>query len=104
LGLWDKTVPLDKVRSYFRLSAVRRLEEGAARLFLVGKEAMEHPTRKVIEEVKAYIREQYARKTSLQEIADRVNISRNYLANVFKQETGSTIWNYLTSVRMEKAR
>ncbi|MNP75139.1 Arabinose operon regulatory protein [compost metagenome] len=37
-------------------------------------------------------------------MADHVGFSKNYLSNLFKQETGTTIWNYLLDVRMKKAR
>jgi two-component system response regulator YesN len=104
LGLGGKTIPNEKVRSYFRLCAVRRLEEGAHHIFDVTQAARDQPSRRSVEEVKAYIREHYADKLNLQELADRVAISRNYFAQMFKQETGTTIWSYLVQVRMNKAR
>lgn len=104
LGLWEKTILHDKVRSYFRLCAVRRLEEGAQRIFAVTQAVKDQPSRRAIEEVKAFINEHYADKLNLQEIADRVAISRNHFAHLFKQETGTTVWNYLIQIRMGKAR
>lgn len=104
LGLGERTIARSKLRSYFRLCAVRRLEEGANRLFEASREAKDQPTRKVVEDVKAYIEEHYADKITLQELADIAMVSRNYVAILFKKVTGNTIWNYLVSVRMIRAR
>jgi len=104
LGLGEKTIPAAQVRAYFRLCAVRRLEEGAHLIFRETQTQKDHPSRKAVEEVKAYIQAHYADKLNLQELADRVAISRNYFAQLFKQETGMTIWNYLVQLRMNKAR
>ncbi|MFC5469034.1 response regulator [Cohnella suwonensis] len=104
LGLGEKTIPIEKLRSYFRLCAVRRLEEGATRLFESSMEANDQPTRKAIEDVKQYIGQHYFEKITLQELADVAMVSRNYVAILFKKATGNTIWNYLVSIRMSKAR
>lgn len=104
LGLGEKTIAAAQVRAYFRLCAVRRLEEGAIRIFRETQTQKDQPTRRAVEEVKAYIQAHYAEKLNLQDLADRVAISRNYFAQLFKQETGMTIWNYLVQLRMSKAR
>jgi two-component system response regulator YesN len=104
LGLGEHTIPIDKLRSYFRLCAVRRLEEGANRLFDVSRAAKDQPYRKATDDVKSYINEHYAEKITLQEVADVAVVSRNYVAILFKKSTGTTIWSYLVSVRMQKAR
>ncbi|WP_135556240.1 response regulator [Paenibacillus cymbidii] len=103
-AIGEKTLPKERERSYFRLCAVRRLEEGALRLFGAAKEVIDHPARKVVEEIKRYVERHYAEKLSLQDIADVAEMSRNYSAGLFKQETGMTVWNYLVAVRMRKAR
>lgn len=102
--VWGKAIPLEKMRSYFRLCAVRRLEEGANHIYTVTKSIRNHPHRRAVEEIKAFIDAHYAEKLNLQDIADRVAISRNHFAFLFKQETGTTIWSYLTQIRMGKAR
>lgn len=104
LGLGEKTIEASQVRAYFRLCAVRRLEEGAIRIFRETKTQKDQPSRRAVEEVKAYIQAHYAEKLNLQELADQVAISRNYFAQLFKQETGITIWSYLVQLRMNKAR
>ncbi|MBO2942416.1 response regulator [Paenibacillus sp. F411] len=102
--LGDEPILHSEARRYFRLCAVRRLEEGAHLLFDAMKNVMNQTNRRVIEQVKHYIQTHYAEKVSLQELAEQVAMSRTYLANYFKQETGMTIWSYLIEVRMQKAR
>lgn len=104
IGLGAETIENEKLRSYFRLCAVRRLEEGASVIYVACKSGKDHPTRKALEDAKAYIRDNYVRKLSLQEISDRAMMSKSYFANLFKQETGMTVWNYVVSLRMEESR
>ena len=41
---------------------------------------------------------------SLQDLADRVYLSRSYLSSLFKKETGDSITNYINRVRVEKSK
>ena len=50
-----------------------------------------------------YIRIKYMNPISIDDIAKQLNISRNYLSNLFKQETGMSPKNYLTKIRLENA-
>jgi two-component system response regulator YesN len=59
---------------------------------------------KIAAQVKQYIDLHYAEKVNLEELADLIPISRSYLAVLFKQSTGQTIWNYLVEVRMNNAK
>ncbi|OCT13415.1 hypothetical protein A8709_17545 [Paenibacillus pectinilyticus] len=102
--LGEKMLTMDKVRSYYRLCAVKKLEEGSLRLYQMVKSAKENPTRKVINDIKHYLEEHYAEKVSLQDIADYANISRTYMAGLFKHETGITVWDYLIAMRLRKAK
>ncbi len=51
-----------------------------------------------------YIHEHYTEDITLSELADKVYISRNYLAIIFKNMTGETFNTYLTRVRIERAK
>ncbi|MFD2611413.1 response regulator transcription factor [Paenibacillus gansuensis] len=51
-----------------------------------------------------YIHEHYAEDIRLAELAEKVFISRNYLSNIFRSSTGETFNDYVTRVRMEKAK
>ncbi|MDO4343379.1 MAG: response regulator [Eubacteriales bacterium] len=59
----------------------------------------------VLEEARAFIRENYQREDmSLNTVASRVNISPSYFSAIFSAETGQTFVEYLTQVRLEKAK
>ncbi len=104
IGLGEALLPRDKIRFYFRLGAVRCLEDGAAVLYRACQAALGSPKNKAIEDAKAYIDRHYAAKLTLQEIAEQATMSRSYFANTFKQETGMTVWHYIANVRMNEAR
>lgn len=54
---------------------------------------------------KEYIHENYANdKLSLNMVAKQVNVSPNYFSRIFSWETGCTFTEYLTKIRMEKAK
>lgn len=56
-------------------------------------------------DVKQYIKENYSDSNlSVKTIAEHANYSHYYLCNIFKKSTGTTINNYITTVRMEKAK
>lgn len=60
---------------------------------------------RLIEDAKEYIRRNYANKEiSLNTTAQSVNLSPNHFSTIFSQETGGTFIEYLTNLRMEKAR
>ncbi|MDO4522814.1 MAG: response regulator [Eubacteriales bacterium] len=59
----------------------------------------------LLEEARAFIRENYQRDDmSLNTVAAQVNISPSYFSAIFSGETGQTFVEYLTSVRLEKAK
>lgn len=60
--------------------------------------------RQIVEFITSYIHDHYADELTLTELSDKVYISRNHLAIIFKNFTGETFNNYLTRVRIEKAR
>lgn len=60
--------------------------------------------RRIVDFMTNYIHEHYAEDLTLAELSDKVFISRNHLAIIFKGFTGETFNNYLTRVRIEKAR
>ncbi|MBP1966438.1 response regulator transcription factor [Paenibacillus aceris] len=66
------------------------------------KDNLKH--QKAMDTIIAYIHEHYTEEISLEELADIVSISKNYLCYIFKKVTGETFNQYLTRVRIEKAK
>lgn len=59
----------------------------------------------IIEQAKEYMQQKFAMSDlSLDNVASTVNISPNYFSSLFNQETGMTFIEYLTNIRMEKAK
>ncbi len=59
---------------------------------------------KNIQKIKEVIDSQYMKNLGVIDIAGEVYLSPNYISMVFKQETGESITEYLTKVRIEKAK
>lgn len=58
----------------------------------------------IIEKAKKYIEENYQSPLSYRDVARAVFISPSYFLSLFKRETGTTFVDYLTAVRIEKAK
>ncbi len=59
----------------------------------------------IIEKAKVYIQDNYQNEEmSLQSVASNVNVSSNHFSAIFRKETGETFIDYLTAVRMDKAK
>ncbi len=59
---------------------------------------------KLVQTALEYINRHFNENISLQEVAESINISKNYLCDVFKKEIGVTFINYVTNLRIEKAK
>jgi two-component system response regulator YesN len=57
-----------------------------------------------IREAKRYIRENYQKSISLDIVGAQVGFNAAYLSTLFKREAGYTFSEYLTQVRMERAK
>ena len=65
--------------------------------------AREKPSESVMEKAKEYIRENFRKDLTLDEVSKVVDISPYYFSKLFKQETGENFIEYLTKVRMKNA-
>jgi len=59
---------------------------------------------KVAVKVNHYLSQHFNEPLALGDVARALHISRNYLATLYKQETGTTIGKRLTEIRLEKAK
>jgi two-component system, response regulator YesN len=57
----------------------------------------------IVERVKKYIESNYVKNISLEEMAEDLFYSANYINRIFKQVTGETIFNYASAYRIKKA-
>jgi two-component system response regulator YesN len=66
--------------------------------------ASSRPCRKEIQDALAYIREHFAEDISVTALSKVLNFSPNYLSNLFRNETGMRIFEYVNRLRMESAQ
>ncbi|MFW2504176.1 response regulator [Clostridium diolis] len=58
----------------------------------------------LISKIKKYIDDNYSEELSLQLVADKFHLNKNYFCQYFKKETNKNFVDYLTEVRIEKAK
>ncbi|HBM81163.1 MAG: response regulator [Clostridiales bacterium] len=61
-------------------------------------------SKNIIRRIKQVIDNRYRENITIKDIAKEVYLSTTYLCMIFKQETGETVNDYLTSVRIKKAK
>ncbi|CQR48453.1 putative response regulatory protein [Paraliobacillus sp. PM-2] len=50
------------------------------------------------------IESNYNKSLSLEDICNEISISKNYFCYLFKREVGTSLWHYLTELRLKKAK
>jgi len=58
----------------------------------------------ITERAKEYIKNHYQKEISLDDVSREVNISPYYFSKLFKEETGENFIEFVTNIRMEKAK
>lgn len=58
----------------------------------------------MMEQVEAFLHENYHRDLSLEEVAESVHLTPHYFSKLFKKQTGQTFIDYVTTLRIEKAK
>ncbi|MFE5320810.1 helix-turn-helix domain-containing protein [Paenibacillus sp. NPDC056579] len=54
--------------------------------------------------IEKYIQENYTKDLGLEQISGEMGVSVKYVSRVFKEKTGTNLTDYITQVRMEKAK
>ncbi|MDO5540933.1 MAG: response regulator [Eubacteriales bacterium] len=90
-------------------SSAQSMKEQIGRLFEETLKLRDHHSMKkysaVLEEARIFINENYQKDDmSLNTVASQVNISPSYFSAIFSAEMGKTFVEYLTQVRLEKAK
>ena len=59
----------------------------------------------VVRKARAYVAQHYGRQDfSLQETADYIGMSKNHFSRVFHNESGMKFWDYVTEIRIRRAK
>ncbi|MDK2808903.1 MAG: two-component system, response regulator YesN [Clostridiales bacterium] len=86
----------EELRQWF----VRKLVEAAKNV----TEKKKEKNNSVVGKAKEYMRQNFKRDISLEEVAKFVDISPYYFSKLFKEEEGENFIDYLTSLRIERAK
>lgn len=60
--------------------------------------------RKDLRQIREYLEENFDKKIQLDDIAEKYNISKYYLSHIFNEQYGTSVNNYLISLRITKAK
>ncbi|QNK57787.1 response regulator [Paenibacillus sp. PAMC21692] len=102
---YEGRYPFDVIRNGETLEEIRGWLTGWIRKSAaIVRESANVKYRPEIQKVLDMIHDEYATQLKVSDMAKRVGFAENYLSVLFRKETGSKIVDYLTSVRMEKAR
>jgi two-component system response regulator YesN len=63
----------------------------------------ENPNYHIVVQIKDYLEHNYSETCSVEEMAEKVHLSPNYLRSIFKDSVGQTILEYVTEYRLLKA-
>ncbi|MBD2845039.1 response regulator [Paenibacillus sp. IB182496] len=97
--------PFDVIRNAQTLAEIRGwLGQWLALALRYAQEASGTRYRPEIQRVLEMIHQEYGRPLKVSDMARRAGFAENYLSVLFRKETGQKIVDYLTAVRMEKAR
>ncbi len=96
--LWD-------VENAYTMETYHRvLRDWISRILLALRDYAANQSSRVVRKSIQYITENFTREIGVEEAARFVNLSTGYFSSIFKRETGKTFTEYVTQVRMERAR
>jgi len=84
--------------------AVQFISEVGRALFKIGRKEQDDRTERIITKLNHYIEEQLHTDLSLTVLADAVYLNPSYLSNLYKTYTGRNISEYITELRVERAK
>lgn len=98
-SIFEKIIKLSSIKE--TIQWVRSIEKGVF-YFLLNKDKIHN--NKIITTAKKYVNENIYRTINLNEIAAILNISSGYFSTIFKQIAGINFIDYVTEVKIEKAK
>jgi two-component system response regulator YesN len=60
--------------------------------------------RKAAHEIRDYLDQNFTRKQSLQKLSDTYFLSKEHISKIFKEEFGMNLFEYITELKIEKAK
>lgn len=97
----------DVFEKMFQAETIQELEDISEKMLYVCLSNFGHSSSAYsqnVEKVISFLKEKYMMDLSLDDVASEVFLSSGYLSIIFKEETGYTVMEYLTKIRMKKAK
>lgn len=94
-------------QNLLQCSHIRQLTEDLETIVQLMSEQLPAPgadTRRIVDQVEAYIRSHYTEELSLEKIASRYHISAGYLSRQFKMKKNIGLMSFVQAMRIERAR
>jgi len=86
----------------FDVSSPQSMAEGIQEI--TGVRDGEEPAADIVSKVKAYVLNHYREDIGVNSIADHLNITPNYLSSIFRAQAGGKLSEYISDVRISKAK
>ena len=67
-------------------------------------EALSPRTSDLVRQAILYIQQNFGQPLNRADVADAISVSENYLSQIFRQEMGISLWDYLNRQRINEAR
>lgn len=90
----------DILQSYMRILIIKLFRS----LNAVSEEQLSANKKQVVDFVVAYVYENFSQKVTLEDLARRVFLSKDYLNKIFKKATGVSVNVFVQKVRIEEAK
>lgn len=98
----DPILLWERIQAYDTVEALQAFIE--AQLLEVHEALREAPRSQVLQQAERYIREHFTEPLTVQAIAERVYVTPEWLSTLFKKTHDCTVLDYITVLRMEKAK
>ena len=92
----------EQARDYDELCSLTKA--GLHRFFAQYSRSVLGDSSQAVSSAKAFLRDNYTRRLTLSEIAGHVHLNPQYFSVLFKRETGCSVTDHLTTLRVERAK
>lgn len=96
---------MDDLKSYHTLKELFEfMKQIIGRIVLSIDKNRKSEDTKIVEKTKQYCEVNFSKDITLESISNHVNMTKNYFCTFFRKKTGENFWDYLTNLRINKAK
>lgn len=98
------TVTYEEIQAIPSMRKLEKLMADASSLLSVPARSGNRKYSELVENGINFLKKNYNRNLSLEEICESLSVSKNYFSYLFKRDTGVSLWTFLTQIRIDRAR